>query len=92
MTVHLPYPDPFNCAICLTPRGDGATWQRFGDRHRRDMPPICWRCEQEWGTGPYGIDTMLDHRLKRQLSAMANAIAAEASSRKMGYGGLYGRT
>lgn len=91
MSIFLPYPDPFDCAICGKTCGapDAPMWQRLGSAHRRDLPPICWSCEQDWGYGGYAIDVMLDHRLKRQISALANVLQAEAARRAAGYGGHY---
>lgn len=91
MTRYLAFAEPFTCAICGKACGDdrGQVWPRWTGPSRRDLPPICWNCEQDWGTGPWATDVMLDHRLKRQVSALANALAAEAASREAGYGGLY---
>lgn len=94
MAIFLPYPDSFTCAICGNGCGqcEGQTWLRWSEPRRRDLPPICWYCEQEWGIGPYGIDVKLDNRLARQISALAEALGAEAFNRAGRHGVPYAGT
>lgn len=86
MAIYPETPEPFECAIChktCPPR-----WQ---SPQMKDMPPLCWLCEQDYGTGPFG-DPNPDRRIAKQISALAEALTIEAHRNKLGLDPLYGRT
>lgn len=84
MAIYPPEPAPYHCAICT--RSAPARWQ---SPQMRDIPPVCWRCEQDFGTGPYG-DCNPDRRTIKQISALATALAIDAHRIQIGEGPLYG--
>lgn len=84
MPIYPPTPDPFKCAICRADRP--SPWC---SPQMKDRPPVCWRCEQDWGTGTYG-DCNPDRRTLKQISALANCLAVEAHRGQLGLGALHG--
>ncbi|KHQ50575.1 hypothetical protein [Mameliella alba] len=54
-----------------------------------DRPPVCWGCEQEFGTGKYG-DLNPDRRTIKQISAITEALRIDAHRKNLGEEPLYG--
>ena len=81
------YPEksaPFNCAICH--RSQPPRWE---SPQLTARAPLCWRCEQEYGTGAYG-DANPDRRIIKQLSALVCALEIDAHRIQIGEGPIYG--
>lgn len=74
MTIYAPAPPAFDCAIC----GDRHTPDRWRMRCDGTLPiaPLCRRCEIAYGGGQY--DRNRDHRMIRQVKALATALDCEA--------------
>ncbi|MBT0779588.1 hypothetical protein [Paracoccus sp. pheM1] len=73
MPIYPPRPDPFECAICGKARP-----LQWLDPTQTDYPPLCWACEQHgWRLGP--ITRKPDMRLAKQIAALSEALAEEAS-------------
>lgn len=85
MAIYPPQPDPFPCSICgdTTPR---SVW-RWKDTMTR--PPLCWRCEQDWGVGQYG-DLNPDRRVIKQISALTEALRVDSYRIERGEAPIYG--
>lgn len=66
MPIYRDVPPPFECVICQRQFP-----LRWSDPAQRDIPPVCWSCEQMDSTGSYG-DRNPDRRIARQISALAN--------------------
>lgn len=86
VAIYPPTAEPFCCAICLK----NQPTQRFGWPEIRSKPPICWPCEQEWGTGPYG-ELNPDKRAAKQISALSECIKVEAYLSSKNMESMYGR-
>lgn len=84
MPIYPNTPAPFQCSICNRQRP--IPWQ---SPQFRDRPPLCWTCEQELGTGPYGIANP-DQRVIKQISALIAAIEIDAYRIERKMGPLYG--
>lgn len=81
------YPDksePFNCAICH--RAQPPRWE---SPQLTARAPLCWQCEQDFGTGPYG-DANPDRRVIKQVSALASALSINAHRIQIGERPPYG--
>ena len=72
MPIYRDIPEPFECVIC-----EGQFPRKWTDPAHRDIPPVCWSCEQMHGTGPYG-QRKPDVRVAKQISALAGWIQHEA--------------
>jgi len=79
-------PEDFTCEICRRFRPK----PKWGYSPQSDKPPICWSCEQEFGTGAYA-DLNPDRRINKQISALAEALKIEAHRNQLGMEALYGR-
>lgn len=69
------YPDreqPYRCAICG--RDCPRQWE---SPQMQSRAPLCWMCEQEWGTGAYG-DCNPDRRKIKQISALTRCLSVTA--------------
>ena len=84
MPIYRDIPPPFECVICK-----GAFPRRWHEPAHRDIPPICWSCEQMESNGPYG-DRNPDRRLARQISALANCLDVEAYRASKALEPIYG--
>lgn len=84
MPIYPTKPKPFHCVICGKARP--ARWQ---SPQHQDRPPLCWGCEQEFGTGQYG-DANPDRRTIKQISALICALEIDAHRIQIGEGPLYG--
>jgi hypothetical protein len=85
MPIYMDRPAPFNCAICHT---EGP--RRWESPDMQSIPPLCWRCEQEWGVGQYG-DRNPDRRIAKQIRALAEALTVEAHRAEIGERPMYAR-
>ncbi|EEE36697.1 hypothetical protein RKLH11_530 [Rhodobacteraceae bacterium KLH11] len=85
MTIYPERPEPFTCAICLK----HCEQDRWKYAPTYDRPPVCWRCEQDFGTGQYG-DLNPDRRTIKQISALAEVLRCDAYRISIGEGPLYG--
>jgi ribosome-binding protein aMBF1 (putative translation factor) len=88
------YPDPpapFDCAICGKEQMRGR-WDRY-DGAEMNIPPLCRRCEIQWGkaVGGWG-DRNRDRRIIRQVSALAEVLLVTAHCKANGHRGPYERT
>lgn len=84
MPIYPPTEEPFECAIC-----SAAAPRKWESPQMKSRAPLCWRCEQDWGTGPYG-DCNPDRRVLKQISALAECIKVTAYCMDKGYEGPYG--
>lgn len=73
-------PAPFKCAICE--RESSQDRWRYAAMY--DRPPICWSCENEWGTGQYA-DLNPDRRTIKQISALAEILKVDAHCIEKGH-------
>lgn len=65
-------------------------WDKYRGAHN-PIPPLCTRCEKDWGCGPGGWgDLNRDRRLIRQVSALARVIEVTAYCRQNGHRDPYG--
>lgn len=78
-------PAPFTCAIC----NKEAKADRWRYAALYDYPPVCWNCEQEFGTGQYA-DLNPDRRLIKQISALSHALKIDAHRISIEEGHSYG--
>lgn len=72
MAIYPPKAAPFHCVIC----------DRFGpgqwdNGQRMTVPPLCYRCERDYGGGS-GLAAAMDDRLARQIRALAEVISGLA--------------
>lgn len=89
MPIYAPPPPPFRCAIC----GDDYVKPSWGWGPDLPIPPLCGRCNQDWGKAVGGYaDRNRDRRILRMIWALAAAIEVEAHRATRNEGPLYGRT
>lgn len=90
MTIYPTPPAPFHCAICNRPQMLGLWDKHLGPE--MPIPPLCRYCEKYWGKaiGGWG-DRKPDHRIIRQISALAAVIEATAHCKLNGHRGPYDR-
>lgn len=84
MTIYPAKAAPFRCAIC-----DREGPPQWDHRERTTVAPLCYRCERDWGGGG-GLAARMDHRLARQIRALAEVIACTAHCQQHGNPTPYG--
>ena len=78
MTIYADPSPPFDCVICGRPQMN-SPWDAYPKAYSA-IAPICCTCEQGYGRAPMiGVGrNNRDHRLIRQVSALAEALARTA--------------
>ena len=88
MPIYPPRPDPFECAIC----GRTVELGRWEYAGRYPIKPVCRNCADMWGKGIGGWnDLNRDRRTLRLVSALAEALMAEAWRAQHRDGGRHAR-